>query len=71
MASHRGLPCLLTINRRPLDRSAYWKNIFLISHPNICCGYSKEHIYKYAICNLSDTVFAVDYSWGVFEGHLY
>ena len=42
VAYHRGLSCLLTINRMPLDRSAYWKNIFLVSHPNICCGYSKE-----------------------------
>ena len=27
---------------RPPDKSAYWKFIFLISQPNICCGYSKE-----------------------------
>ena len=24
------------------DKSLYWKSIFFISHPNICCGYSKE-----------------------------
>ena len=27
---------------RPTDKSAYWKIIFFISHPKICCGYSKE-----------------------------
>ena len=27
---------------RPPDKSAYWKTIFFISHPNICCGYWKE-----------------------------
>ena len=26
---------------------------------------------RYVMCNLSDTVFAVDYSWGVFEGYPY
>ena len=36
-ASHRGLSCLLTINHRPQDKNACWKNIFFISHPNICC----------------------------------
>ena len=30
-----------SISCRPPDRSAYWKTIFLISQPNICCGYSK------------------------------
>ena len=27
---------------RPPDKSAYWKFIFFLSHPHICCGYSKE-----------------------------
>ena len=27
---------------RPLVKSGYQKNDFLISQPNICCGYSKE-----------------------------
>ena len=27
---------------RPQDKSASLKIIFLISQPNICCGYSKE-----------------------------
>ena len=27
---------------RPPDMRAYWKIIFFISRPNICCGYSKE-----------------------------
>ena len=44
-----GLPCLsrllwreLRTFTRPPDKSAYWKTIFFISHPKICCGYSNE-----------------------------
>ena len=33
---------LVIIIIRPPDKSAYWKTTFFISHPKICCGYSKE-----------------------------
>ena len=38
-----------------LSKSAYWKIIFLISQPNICCGYSKSHLNETVLLSTQDT----------------
>ena len=47
VASHRGLSCLLTINRRPLDRSAYWKIFSLFLTQTYVVGTQNNRLIEY------------------------